>query len=165
MQTDQIRALSDSALLIGLKHSVLEERKHMADVLEYLREVDRRRLYADSGHASLWGFCTRELGYSAGSASRRISSMRLLRELPELKEDLLSGKQNLSSLAQAQNFFRLEEKHQAEKLTPEQKQEVLEKLEGKSSRECEQELLKLRLFRSSSLSPKRNDSSTTPMPN
>jgi hypothetical protein len=143
MNSNQIRDLSDSALLLNLKTSVSEERKHTAEVLEFLREVDRRKLYADLGHASLWDFCTKELGYSASAAFRRISSMRLLRDLPDLKDDLLSGKQNLSSLAQAQSFFKIEEKHRESKLTNHQKKEVLERLEGKSTRECEKELLKL----------------------
>jgi hypothetical protein len=143
MNSNQIRALSDSELLVRVKDSVTEERKHTAMVLEYLREIDRRRLYADSGYPSLWEFCTKELGYSEASASRRISSMRLLRDLPELKADLLSGKQNLSSLAQAQRFFRIEEKHREARLSFAQKQYVLDQLAGKSTRECEKELLKL----------------------
>jgi hypothetical protein len=126
MNPNQIRDLSDSVLLLSLKTSVLEERKRTAEVLEFLREVDRRRLYGDFGHASLWDFCTKELGYSASAAFRRISSMRLLRDLPDLKDDLLSGKQNLSSLAQAQSFFKIEEKHRESKLTNHQKKEVLE---------------------------------------
>jgi HNH endonuclease len=52
-------------------------------------------------------------------------------------------KQTLSSLAQAQRFFKVEEKHQSVKLTPAEKCKVLERLEGKSSRECEKELLRL----------------------
>jgi hypothetical protein len=44
-----LQLLSDSQLIQELKTSVLEERKKTALVLEYLHEVDRRRLYADSG--------------------------------------------------------------------------------------------------------------------
>jgi len=138
-----LKSLSDSQLMSELKNSVLEERQKTALVLEYLREVERRRLYADSGYASLWDFCIHELAYSEASASRRIGAMRLLREIPELKEDLLSGKQNLSSLSKARNFFQLEEKHQGEKLSIEEKKEVLQELENKSSRECERTLLEL----------------------
>jgi hypothetical protein len=138
-----LKLLSDSQLMSELKNSVLEERQKTALVLEYLREVERRRLYADSGYASLWDFCIHELAYSEASASRRIGAMRLLREIPELKEDLLSGKQNLSSLSKARNFFQLEEKHQGEKLSTEEKKEVLRELENKSSRECERTLLEL----------------------
>jgi HNH endonuclease len=138
-----LKSLSDSQLMSELKNSVLEERQKTALVLEYLREVERRRLYADSGYPSLWDFCIHELAYSEASASRRIGAMRLLREIPELKEDLLSGKQNLSSLSKARNFFKLEEKHQGEKLSIEEKKEVLQELENKSSRECERTLLEL----------------------
>jgi hypothetical protein len=37
--------------------------------------------------------------------------MRLLCEIPELKEDLESGKLNLTSLSQAKKFFVTEEKY------------------------------------------------------
>jgi hypothetical protein len=138
-----ICSLSDSALLEGLTIRVKTERKSMTEVLEFLREVDRRRLYTESGHASLWEFCTKVHGYSSGAAARRIQAMRLLRDIPELKEDLETGRQNLSSLAQAQQFFRIEEKHQEAKLTTEQKREVLGRIQGKSTRDSEKELLKL----------------------
>lgn len=136
-----IRSLSDSELILKLKHSVAEERKLTALVLDFLREVDRRKLYAEFGCSSLWDFCIRELGYSEASASRRIASMRLIRELPELKEDLVSGKQTLSNLAAAQKFFRIEKEHR--ELSLEEKRQVLEKIENKTSRECERELLKI----------------------
>lgn len=119
-----------------------EERKVLSEVLEHLREVDRRRLYADYGHSSLWDFCIAELGYSEGCASRRIAAMRLLRELPELKQELIAGQHTLSSLAQAQKFFRAEKKHGAA-LSVARKQAVLSQIAGKSARECERELSRL----------------------
>ena len=82
----------------------LEERRVVTSILEYLREVDRRRLYAEAGYPSLWEFCIRELGYSEGAASRRINSMRLLRDMPELKRDIEEGKHNLSSGSGAKVF-------------------------------------------------------------
>jgi 5-methylcytosine-specific restriction endonuclease McrA len=143
MNTNQIRALSDKELISDLRTKVLEERKNMTEVLEFLREVDRRRLYAEWSCSSLWEFCTKELKYSSGATSRRIAAMRLLRDLPELKEDLESGKQNLSSLGQAQKYFHAEEKATDTKLTRDQKREVLEQIEGKSTREVEKDLLEL----------------------
>jgi hypothetical protein len=140
---NSIAKLSDSDLITTLKTMVLEEREKTMLVLELLKEVDKRRLYADSGYSSLFDYCVSELGYPASSAYRRITSMRLLREIPELKEDILNGRQNLSSLSQAQKFFKTEEKHSGEKLSAEEKSEVLEKLEGMSSRECERELLRM----------------------
>ena len=138
-----LRTFSDAELLASLKKEVLEERQKMTSVLEHLREVDRRKLYAESNCSSLWEFCVKELKYSNGSAGRRVRAMKLIRELPKLKEDLLEGKQNLTSLSQAQSFFRIEEKTQDKRLTSEEKKKVLDQLEDKSTRECEKELLKL----------------------
>jgi 5-methylcytosine-specific restriction endonuclease McrA len=140
---ESARSLSDDQLIERLRGHVLEERRVVTSILEYLREVDRRRLYAEAGYPSLWDFCIRELGYSEGAASRRINSMRLLRDLPELKKDIEEGKHNLSSLAQAQKFFRIEEKHHSKKMSSDQKMEVLHKLENKTSLECEKELIQL----------------------
>jgi hypothetical protein len=139
----EIRTLSDSELLNELTVRVKKERTSMTEVLEFLREVDRRRLYAEQGCSSLWEFCTKIHGYSAGSAARRIDAMRLLREIPELKEELESGEQNLTSLAKAKQFFQAEEKHHQEKLPTEKKREVLKKIRGKSTREGEKALLEL----------------------
>jgi hypothetical protein len=133
-----IQKLSDSELMQKLRAAVSEERRVLAEVLDYLREVDRRKLFANIGHTSLWDFCVKELGYSDGCAMRRIASMRLLRDLPEVWEELLEGRQTLSSLSQAQQFFRNEEIRDVE-----EKRAVLAKLEGKSTRECEKELREL----------------------
>jgi hypothetical protein len=138
-----IQKLSDAEVVSGLKSSVSDERKKTTAVLEFLRELDRRKLYADFQCESLWEFCVKQLGYSAGSASRRVNAMRLLREIPELKEDLESGKLNLTSLSQAGKFFVTEEKYSGEKLSSEEKAEILEKMEGKSTRECELELIRM----------------------
>jgi hypothetical protein len=138
-----LRNFSDTELLASLKKEVLEERQKMMSVLEHLREVDWRKLYAESNCSSLWEFCVKELKYSNGSAGRRVRAMRLLRELPQLKEDLLDGKQNLTSLSQAQSFFNIEEKTQDKRLSSDEKKVVLGQLEDKSTRECEKELLKL----------------------
>jgi hypothetical protein len=119
-----IRKLSDGEIVSGLKSSLSDERKKTTEVLEFLRELDRRKLYADFNCESLWEFCVKQLGYSAGSASRRVTAMRLLREMPELKEDLESGKLNLTSLSQAGKFFVTEEKHSGEKLSSEEKAET-----------------------------------------
>jgi 5-methylcytosine-specific restriction endonuclease McrA len=138
-----IRKLSDAEVVSGLKSSVSDERKKTTEVLDFLRELDRRKLYADFNCESLWEFCVKQLGYSAGSASRRVNAMRLLREIPELKEDLESGKLNLTSLSQAGKFFVTEEKYSGEKLSSQEKAEILEKMEGKSTRECELELIRM----------------------
>lgn len=138
-----MKALTDLELITRLKSCTREERRLTAVILEYLREVDGRRLYADYNYPSLWEFCVKELGYTEGAAARRIHSMRLLREVPELRADIVEGRQSLMSLTQAQVFFRAEEKQLGRRLTTRQKIGVLRRLENKSARECARELDKL----------------------
>src|SRR5437868_12891 len=103
-----LRATSDKSLLENLHRLVRNEREVTLQILHHLREVERRSLYAKLSYSSLFEYCTQELKYSAGNAHRRISSMRLLKELPELEAKIENGTLNLSVLAQAQSFFKQE---------------------------------------------------------
>ncbi len=136
-----IKKLSDSELLGRTQELVAKERKLSTEILHHLMEVERRRLYALRGFSSLFDYCVKSLGYSESAAQRRISSMRLLREIPEVKEKIESGVLSLSVLSQAQSFFRNEAKVQEKPLAVDAKKEVLLKLEHKSTREAERELL------------------------
>src|SRR5690606_39158203 len=71
---------------------------------------------------------------------RRIDPMRAMKLIPEIEEKIVSGELNLSSIAQAQSFFRQETKI-GKRYSVEQKKAVLEKLENKSARECIKELI------------------------
>ncbi len=127
--------LSDGELLTETKNSVLRERDAILIVLHHLREVDRRMLYA-AKFTTLFNYCTEELGYDAASAQLRISSMRLLRELPECEAKIEKGELNLTLMSQAQTFFR------KEKITePERKREILATITGQTTREAQQILL------------------------
>src|SRR5690606_19675657 len=57
-----------------------------------------------------------------------------------IEQKIVTGELNLSSIAQAQSFFRHEAKA-GKKYSLEQKKEVLVKLENKSSRDCFKELV------------------------
>ncbi len=122
-------------LLTQTKNLASEERRITTEVLSHLREVERRRLYAARGFPSLFAYCVQELKYSESSAQRRIASMRLLREMPQIEEQIQTGELTLSVISQAQTFFK------NENLSPEKKVEVLEKLENKSSREAQKILV------------------------
>src|SRR5579885_382847 len=136
----EILTLSDQALLEKTRTLVREERELTTRILHHLREVERRRLFVDLGYPSLFEYAVGDLHYSEASAQRRISAMRLLKELPELEEKIEEGSLSLSVLSQAQRFFRQEAKLE-KPLDVESKREVLQVLEGKSSREAEKELL------------------------
>lgn len=133
--------LSNFELEKTLKASVLDENKLKIQILHLLAEVERRRLYSKD-QPSLFEYCVRVLKYSSAAAQRRIDSMRAMKLIPELEQKIISGELNLSSIAQAQSFFRHEAK--AGKIySVQDKKEVLAKLQNKSSKECVQELISI----------------------
>lgn len=130
-----LRLLTDKVLLDKTQCLVKNEREITLQVLQHLREVERRSLFATLSYSSLFEYAVKELKYSESSAQRRISSMRLLKELPELEIKVESGALPLSTLSQAQSFFRQEKTKASEKI------EILNALENKSAREVEKELV------------------------
>jgi hypothetical protein len=131
--------LSNFELERTLKSSVIEENKLKTQILHLLAEVERRRLYSKD-HPSLYEYCVKVLKYSAASAQRRIDSMRAMKLIPELEQKIITGELNLSSISQAQSFFRQEAKI-GKSYSIQAKKEVLGKLENKSSKECIKELI------------------------
>ncbi|MBI1860408.1 MAG: HNH endonuclease [Deltaproteobacteria bacterium] len=67
-------------------------------VLDYLAEVDHRRLWLKEGYSSLYDFCIRYLGYSEGETHRRIQACRLSQKVAEVKPLLENGTLSLTSL-------------------------------------------------------------------
>ena len=137
-----IRLLSDPDLLTSTKTAVESERKATTVVLHCLREVERRRVFVEQGHSSLHDYCMRGLGYSGGAAFRRISAMRLLKDLPELEQKIERGELSLSAASSAQTVFHSRQKS-SKALNRSEKLGVLEQLTGKSRREAEAVLIKL----------------------
>jgi hypothetical protein len=63
----------------------------MADFLVALADFDRRRLWLELGHTSLFAFLHRELGLSAGAAHYRKTAAELVQRVPEVVEPLRAG--------------------------------------------------------------------------
>jgi len=131
--------LKDQELLSKTKSLVQKERELLTEVLQHMREIDRRKLYSDLGYRSLFDYAVKELGYSEGQAARRIQALRLMNEIPQVKAKIESGALSLTNISHAQSLFR-ESKKAANPMNSEQKLEVLAKLENKSTREAEKVL-------------------------
>lgn len=147
-----VRKLSDAELLKTIKAKKQEESKLTLEVLHLLREVRRRNLFLQLGFSSLWEYATKELGYSSGSAFRRIESMKLLSDFPEYEAKVETGELPLSTFSQLQTFFKEQKKACASQnvesnaepstkpranLNLSEKKELIEKSFGKSTREVE----------------------------
>jgi 5-methylcytosine-specific restriction endonuclease McrA len=113
-------------------------------VLQLLREVEADQHYLAMGYPTLFEFAINELGYSAGSAHRRIQGMRLLKTLPEMEEKLEDGSLSLCVAAKTQSFFHQEDRKRREegqaKVSAESKREIVQSMFGASARQCEAKL-------------------------
>lgn len=96
-------------------------------------------LHAELGYGSLWEFCTQELGLSEGSAQRRIQAMRLLRDVPEARASLESGRLTLSNAAKVQTVAQAARRMG----NPIDKREAVRRVETLSQRECERKLFEM----------------------
>lgn len=137
-----MQKITNENLVSQLKTLVAEERQLTTQILELLREVESRKLFLPMGYPSLFEFCTKELGYAEGAAHRRISAMRLIKDVPEVQNKILSGELSLSVASQAQSFFNNQKKKNQAYGQP-AKLELLERLENVSTRDCEKVLLQI----------------------
>lgn len=125
----KIQSLSDQALLANTLNLVKREKEILSDILAHLQEVHRRRLFCELGFGSLFQYCVKQLGYSEDQAYRRINALKLIREIPEVHEQIAKGELTLSSLSVAQSLFKADAEVD--------KKEVLTALKHKSKRELE----------------------------
>ncbi|MCD6380003.1 hypothetical protein J7M07_06135, partial [bacterium] len=91
-----LSSLSDNALVARLESLRGKERKIQLNILLYIIEVEKRKLYLLRGYNSLFEFCTRHLGYSRAGAYRRIQASRCIGRFPKVAGLLLRGELNLS---------------------------------------------------------------------
>ena len=90
--------LSDAELLRRTSALVLVEHGSVADVVEHLSEIDRRRLYLEHAYPSLYALCVEYFGYSENSSLKRIRVARLALEFPRVLDELRSGAIQLTGL-------------------------------------------------------------------
>lgn len=137
-----LAALNREALIQQTQTLVADEKRIDLELLDHLREIDRRMLHLEMGYGTLFDFAVQYLGLTEASAYRRLSAMRMIREMPEVKARLESGALSLSNLAAAETFFRAERK-QGKSRSATEKKELLRQIEGLSKRECEKKLLEI----------------------
>jgi hypothetical protein len=128
-------ALMNTARELADHLAVLLRREHaaMADFILALAGFDRRRLWRDLGHTSLFYFLRRELKLSAGAAQYRKTAAELVQEFPEVADALRDGRLCLSSIVEL-----------AKVLARENLAEVLPRFFGLSRREAAEVAVSIR---------------------
>jgi hypothetical protein len=81
-----LATLSDEELVQKLTTAYLQTRRLLAVQVEYLIEVERRRLHLDKACSTLFVFCCRRLGMSRSSASRMVCAVETVKRFPEVLE-------------------------------------------------------------------------------
>jgi NADH pyrophosphatase NudC (nudix superfamily) len=79
-----------------------------------------------------------ELGYSEGSAQRRIDGARILAVIPDVGPKIESGKLTLGASGKAASFFRDQEIKSGE-----EKKDIIDQLGNMSQKDCEKKLVEL----------------------
>src|SRR5688500_9870645 len=94
----KLETLATDDLLNRLKALSRQEHENTGLVVEHLAEMDRRDLARELGYASLFEYCTKELGYSEPSAYHRIRAARAIKKKPELLALLRIGELHLEAI-------------------------------------------------------------------
>jgi len=121
-----MKELNDRDLIAALKRLKGRENQIVAELIRYLCEVDRRKLYLELGYPSLFAYCCKALKYSESAAYRRIAAARVYRDNPEIYQKLIGGELTLCAVAEL-----------AKVISPENKVELFSKVEGKSKQEVQ----------------------------
>ncbi len=115
--TTTVAALSDQLLLQRIKELSAVEHQIEVVVIDHLREIERRGLYLTLGFSGMFDYVMRGLGYSNGTAWRRLKAMRLY-EVEGARTLLQEGALTLDAAAQLQHAFERQERKANRSATP-----------------------------------------------
>jgi len=121
-----LHSLSDTDILSRTVELARRERAATLQLLLHLAEIEERKLHMREGCSSMFAWCTTRLGYSESAANLRIRTARCLVRFPEVYPMLAANEVNLSTVSMVARI-----------LTPQNSNEILERIKSKSQREVE----------------------------
>lgn len=129
--------ISNVELISRMEKLVRTERKITHLILQYILEIENRKLYADMGYDGMYTYLTRGLHYSEASAYRRLQAAKLLKKVPEVSNKIAEGELNLTQLTQLQKCLKVQQQETGVAATPQDAMNVLEKIKNKNTFETE----------------------------
>ena len=134
----ELKSLNDKEVDERTISLARQERVITERLLWHMKEVEVRRIYLNhEGCGSLHAYAVKVLKMGDGSAGRRVNASRLLRDFPELGEQIVEGTTNLSKLSMMEVYVKAEEKRIGRKVAREFKKDLIAKLENKPIYEAE----------------------------
>ena len=92
--------LSNATLLSEFEERLVRDGSNTAELVAYLAEIDRRKLFRPAGYSSMYKYCVGHFHFSEASAYKRIHAARLMRKFPPVYDALAEGRVHLSGLVQ-----------------------------------------------------------------
>ena len=127
METSSLQHVSKGELLRDFSALVDKDRGNTANMLAYVAEIDRRKLYLEHAYPSMFAFCTKRFRMSEAVAAKRIRAGRAACRFPCILGMVRRGELHLSGVHQL-----------AGHLTEENHREVLRRAKHRSMREIEE---------------------------
>lgn len=118
-----------------LKNLAQQERELLHEVLQILREIDRKKTFLAWGYSNLFDYLVNGIGYSEGAAQRRIDAARLIKEVPNLADKIKSGEITLNQVSVVQKAIRQIQRADGpdggKKVSIQEKRDLVEKVANK----------------------------------
>lgn len=138
-----MRKMTNNEIITQFEQLVRSERKLTAQIVEYIKEIDSRRIFLELGFNSTFAYLTDGMGYTAAEAQRRIDSARLLRELPNLGQEIQAGALNLTQLSIVAQAVRAKEKQAGVRIDTATKFEICADLKNQNTQATQQKVAEL----------------------
>jgi hypothetical protein len=130
-------AMGDKALLRCAYELKWDHKRKAIFLIEALLEIERRKLFQQTGYPTMFEFLKKELKFGTSAAGRRVHVMRLCKEVPEAKQFLANRKLTLTNMARAHVFLNNIEIDRNMAFTTCEKLQLIEKLSGRASSQIE----------------------------
>lgn len=124
-----------------LTQLVASERRITNEILDLICAAMEKRSFLEFGFSNIFIWLTEGLGYSAGAAHRRIEAARMIRSAPEVKEKLVKGDLNLTTVSKVQTAIRAQSR--IAPVSKEDRSRALAAVEHKTLPETEKVLVEL----------------------
>lgn len=115
-----------------------QERELLCEIIQTIQEVYRHKVHLELGYTNLFNYLVEEIGYSNGSAYRRIEAARLVTEIPEMLEEIKSGDLKLTQVSLVQQAAREKSKTSSLPVTTQDKLEIIKQITQKNREQSQQ---------------------------
>ncbi len=135
MNQEKIKKMTNNQLIKHVEYLVRRERQLVECLILHLQEIQDRKLFLQMGFVSLFECLVKHFKYSESSAYARISVLKILKDVPQVAQELSTGELNLTSLTLVQSFIKKQEKQSGQKISIEEKIKYLATIKNKNTSE------------------------------